>query len=112
AVPLLTSAAVMLLRWMARSPLTTMLPHSMKMINSSTVLKPSFEVACNRQHGQKTQRAIDQRHIQVNEPARDVRVECDQTDRQHGQHVDRSDAIDNGTPKYQAQQPKQDADES
>ena len=55
-----------------------MLPHSAKVINSSIVLKPFFQIACNRQHGQETQQAIDKRHIEIDEPTRDVRVERDQ----------------------------------
>ena len=74
-------------------------------------LKPPFQIAGDRQHGQEAQHAIDQRDIEIDEAAGDMRVERDQRDRHDGQHVDRGDAVDDRPAEDQTQHAEHDAEE-
>src|SRR5262249_28806885 len=79
--------------------------------NSSMMLQTSLEIAGNGQDSQKAQHAIDQRHVQIDGAARNMRVKRDQGNGDDGEHVDCRDAVNHRTSKYKAKQAKYDTEE-
>src|SRR5271157_5458789 len=110
--PALATAARRLRRDTAKIPLTRMLKQSRYSSSPFMRLETSLEIARRGENGEETQGPVNQRDVQIDGAADEMRVERDQRYRHHRQHVDGRNAINGGASQDQAQHAENNAKEN